>query len=383
MEKNARYRLPSRNACYVDPTEMPELLRPKNIPNRHGVNRMVQEGFMIRQSFIKDGKVTIPAGGLIYFENGGEYFGPLNGEPATIAGEDAVWIDIEETLAVKKDFFLPFGGQPVPLGEEGTIALKPGGYLDSYFGERVAAMKFVFANGHPGWDKQVVLQDTEHGKSKSSVSSGYVDKEGMITPPPIQYFGDPFDAFHSTYVLVDDVAPNGIHIKEAGAPEVNWFKISYTRPTVVDNVSMGETAPAGKYTVKVLACDADAGTVNVALMDSSGEILAEKILGPLTLETYKIKNFIHQNKTIRDSMSLDYDDVRVQLNTKYDTQLLDHGPTNIFDETGKTVPVTEAKNLATFQEDGVSLVIYTDIEKVPLRKPWAKDPKFVFQTHYI
>ena len=191
MEPDARYSLPSRDACYVDPSEMPELLRPKSIPNRHGVKRMVQEGFMIRQSHMKDGKIIIPAGGLIYFENGGEYYGPLNGEPASIAGEEAVWIDIEEALAVKKDFFIPFGGRPVPLGEEGTIALQPGLYLDSFFGERVASIKFVFANGHPGWDKRIVLRISEHGRTVSSVSSGYVDEEGMKTPPQFNILAIP------------------------------------------------------------------------------------------------------------------------------------------------------------------------------------------------
>ena len=383
MEPSARYSLPSRDACYVDPSEMPELLRPKSISNRHGVKRMVQEGFMIRQSHMKDGKIIIPTGGLIYFENGGEYFGPLNGEPASIAGEEAIWIDIEEALAVKKDFYIPFGGQPVPLGEDGTIAVTPGLYLDSYFGEKVASIRFVFANGHPGWDKRIVLRVSEHGKTVSSVSSGYVEGEGMKTPPPIQYFGDPFDAHNSTYVLVDDASPEGVQVKEAGAPEVNWFKISYAKPIIADNVGVGQTITAGNYTVKVLAYDANSGTVNVALTNSNGKILAEKRLGPLTPETYQIKNFIHQNMAIRKRLSMDYDNVRVQLNTKYDTQLIDFGPANLFDETGKLVPAPEVSRLATFQEDGVSLVIYTDIEKVPLRKPWEKDPNFVFQTHYI
>jgi hypothetical protein len=37
METNAHYKLPNPEACYVDPLEMPKLLRSKNIPNRHGV----------------------------------------------------------------------------------------------------------------------------------------------------------------------------------------------------------------------------------------------------------------------------------------------------------------------------------------------------------
>ena len=172
-------------------------------------------------------------------------------------------------------------------------------------------------------------------------------------------------------------------MKEAGAPEVNWFKISYSQPIIADNLGVGQTVAVGDYIVKVLACDPNSGIADIALMNSKGEVLAEKGLGPLTLDTYKIKNMIHQNMIIRNSLSLDYDDIRVQLNTKYDTQLISYGPVNLFDENGKLVSVTEASNLATFQKDSVSLVIYTDIEKVPLRKPWEKDPKFVFQTHYI
>ncbi|MBN1663152.1 MAG: hypothetical protein JW943_06085 [Deltaproteobacteria bacterium] len=383
METNAHYKLPGQDACYVDASEMPKLLRAKNIPNRHGIKRMVQEGFMIRQSRIQDGKVVIPPGGLIYFENGGEYFGPLNGEPCAIAGEEAVWIDQEEALVVKKDFFLPFGGQPVPLGEDGTMAMYPFYLTDSYFGVTAGIFKYVFANGHPAWDKGIVLDKTAYGISPSKVATGYVEEEGMKTPPPLQYFGDSYSAHSATYIVVEDYGPKGAQIKEAGAPEALWFKVSYDPPIIADQLKVGQTLAVKEYAVKVLSCDKASGTARVALLDSQGKILAEKTLGPLTLDTYKVKNLIHHDMAIRESLFLDYENLKIQLNTKYDSPLIGTGPTNIIDESGKLIPADQAREIKTIQEDGVDLVVYTNIEKVFLRKPWDQDPRFVFQTHYL
>ncbi|MBN1380599.1 MAG: hypothetical protein JXA41_02870 [Deltaproteobacteria bacterium] len=383
METNAHYQLPSQDACYVDASEMPKLLRPKNISNRHGIKRMVQEGFMIRQSFMQDGKMIIPPGGLMHFENGGEYFGPLNGEPCSIAGEEAAWIDQEEALVVRKNFFIPFGGRPVSLGEDGTMAMAPFYLTDSYFGVTAGILKYVFANGHPAWDKGIVLHKTAYGMSPQKVSAGYVAEEGLKTPPPLQYFGDSYSAHSATYVVIDDYGSKGVQIKEAGAPEAVWFKASYDPPIVADQVKVGQSVAVKDYFVKVLSCDRAAGTARVAWLDAQGKILAEKTLGPLTLETYQVKNLIHHDMAIRERLFLDFEDCRVQLNTKYDSPLIGTGPTNIIDDDGKLTPADRIREINTIRDDSVDLVVYTRVEKIFLRKPWDKDPRFVFQTHYL
>ena len=74
----------------------------------------------------------------------------------------------------------------------------------------------------------------------------------MITPPPLQFFGDPYNASSSYYVVVDSVTPEGMKIKEAGAADMIWFKISYEKPIVANDVTAGQTLPVGKYQVKVL-----------------------------------------------------------------------------------------------------------------------------------
>lgn len=383
MEDNVHYQLPSPEACYIDASEMPKMLRGKNLPNRHGIKRMVQEGIIIRQSLLRDGKVVIPPGGLVCFENGGEYYGPLNGEPCTIAGEDAVFVDQEEALVVKKNFFVPFGGRPVPLGEDGTMAMYPFYLTDSYFGVTAGELKYVFANGHPAWEKRIVLRKTDYGLSPQKVSSGYIEEEGMKTPPPLQYFGDYFSAHSATYVVVDEYGPRGVQIKEAGAPEIVWLKVSYDPPTVAGRLHAGQTLAVKDYFVKVLSCDKASGTARVALVDKKGATLSEKTLGPLTAETYKVKNLIHHDMKIRESLSLDYENVRIQLNTKYDSPLIGTGPTNIVGEDGKLTPADQVSEINTVTGDGVDLVIYTNVEKIFLRKPWEKDARFTFQTHYL
>ena len=79
-EENAHYKLPSPEASFVDPTEMPEFLSPKLLPNRHGIQRGIIEGFTFRQSSVKELKIIIHPGGLIYFTFGGEGLSNLNSE---------------------------------------------------------------------------------------------------------------------------------------------------------------------------------------------------------------------------------------------------------------------------------------------------------------
>jgi hypothetical protein len=210
-----------------------------------------------------------------------------------------------------------------------------------------------------------------------------MEGEGLKTPPPLQYFGNPYSAFNSTYVVVDHFGPAGAHIKEAGVPAAVWFKVSHEPPIIADQVRVGQTVPVKDFQVKILSCDRQAGTAKLAWLDSQGKTLTEKVLGPLTLETYKIKNLLHHNMAIRETLSLDHENFRVQLNTKYDSPLQGFGPTHLLDENNQFIPATEVKEISTFRGDGVDLVIYTHVEKICLRTPWEKDPGFVFQTHYL
>ncbi len=381
-EENAHYKLPSPDASFVAPEEMPELLAPKLLPNRHGIERGITEGFMIRQSSIEDGKIRIPPGGLIYFTFGGEGFSNLNGEPLIIAGKEAIWLGKKEAMAIKKDFIVAQGKRPVPLCEEGTIALANTFSMEGFLNVRSAAFQFVFANGYRTWDLSVVIP-SGYARSRNAIAYGYLQGEGMITPPPLQFFGDPFDASATFFVVVDSVTPQGIKIKEAGALDMIWFKTSYDKPIVANDVAAGQTLQAGKYRVKVLSVDPELGTVGINLLDSKGNVLAEKTLGPLTLDIYRNQKHILEHSTIiRPTLSLDYENIRVQINTKFDMPF-GPGPMKLMNEAGDFVPVSQMNEVSSFYGGKVDLLIYEDVRKMELRNPWSEDTRFILQTAYI
>ncbi len=381
-EESAHYKLPSPNASFVDPEEMPKFLSPKLLPNRHGIKRGISEGFMIRQSYIKGGKIIIPPGGVIYFSFGGEGLSNLNGEPFVMAGKESVWLDKKAALAVRKNFTVAQGKPPVPLGEEGTIALALTSYMDGFLNVKGARFQYVFANGYRTWNSSTVIP-SGYARSRNTIAYGYLQGEGMITPPPLQYFGDPFDASATFYVVADSATPQGVKIKEAGALDMIWFKISYDKPILANDVAPGETLAAGKYRVKVVSVDAEQGKAAIALLDSKGNTLAEKTLGPLTLDTYQAKRHLLEHSTIiRPTLSLDYENVRIQLNTKFDAPF-GGGPMRILNEAGNFVPLPEMSEVGTFHGGKVDLVVYDDVKKMELRKEWSEDPRFILQTAYI
>ncbi|MBN1846980.1 MAG: hypothetical protein JW932_00185 [Deltaproteobacteria bacterium] len=380
--ESAHYKLPSSNASIVVPAEMPKFLEPKLLTNRHGIKRGITEGFIIRQSSIRDGKIVIPPAGLIYFTFGGEYFSNLNGEPFVVAGKEAIWVEKQEAVLVKQNFTVPLNKPPLPLGEEGTIAIAHTYFNDRYMGVRRADFKYVFANGYTTWGLSTLISSGGYARSRSAVAYGNLQGEGMIIPPPYQFYGDPFDASSSYYIAVDSVTPQGIKVSEAGAAEIVWFKISYEKPIIADDVTEGQILPVGKYRAKVSSIDSKLGTVGIALLDSGGNTIAEKTLGPLTLKTYEVKNRIEHDMATRLSMALDYENIRIQLNTKFDP-VWGPGPTKLMNEAGDFIPLPQVDEVSTFHGGKVDLVMYEDIQKMELRKPWKEDSRFVFQTAYI
>lgn len=381
-DESAHYRLPSPSASFVDPSEMPEFLSPKLLPNRHGIKRGLTEGFMIRQSNIKNGKIVIPQGGLIYFTFGGEFFSTLNGEPFIIAGEESIWVDKKETMAIKKNLTMSPNEPPVPLGEEGSIALAHTFYMETQAGIRRAGFKFVFANGYGTWDSSVFIPLDSYSRSQNAIAYSHLQGEGMTTPPPLQLLGDPYNASSPSYVVADGVTREGTKVKEAGALDMIWFKISYEKPIIANDMAAGQSVPVGKYQVKVLSIDSNHGTAGIVLLDSQGNTLAEKTLGPLTLETYKAKQLIEYGMMVRPTLFLDYENMRIQLDTKFD-DIWSPAPLKLMNETGDFVPLPQVNEVSTFHGGKVDLVIYKDVKKMELRRPWSQDPRFILQTAYI
>jgi len=131
-----------------------------------------------------------------------------------------------------------------------------------------------------------------------------------------------------------------------------------------------------------LSVDSNHGTAGIVLLDSQGNALAEKTLGPLTLETYKAKQLVEYGMMVRPALFLDYENMRIQLDTKFD-DIWSPGPMKLMNEAGDFVPLPQVNEVSTFHGGKVDLVIYQDVKKMELRRPWSEDTRFILQTAYI
>lgn len=365
--------LPREDAAFVNTDELPVLLSGKELPNRHGIMRLVNETVMIRQSSIKNGKIVIPAAGLVIAEKGGEFNGPLNGEPISIFGQQAITVGQTEGYLVKKNFEVVNDGKAVPLGGHGTIALGGSRIRDRYMGVLRGSINFHLPKGFSAWAKKVVLPQSDIHQQGAipveSIVSGRGLEEGFNTPPKPVFIGNRYDADASSWVSVDSMAENKFFVQEAGCVDIKDFSYTCQKPVFINAATTGHRVKVEDYEIIVVAVDSDAGTAEVAILRDE-TVVAKKNLGPLTPETYLVKNGIVQNMAVRESLSLQFNDIKVQLNTKYEKHD-EIGPNWILNHAGEKIPATEATSTCTFHAgNSVDLVAYTKVQKVKLREPF-------------
>ncbi len=75
----------------------------------------------------------------------------------SIAGKTAIWLEKQEALAIRKNFIVEQNKPPVPLGEEGTIALSSTRNMEGFLNVRGLGFQYVFSNGYATWDLSTVV----------------------------------------------------------------------------------------------------------------------------------------------------------------------------------------------------------------------------------
>jgi hypothetical protein len=150
-----------------------------------------------------------------------------------------------------------------------------------------------------------------------------------------------------SYVVVDDVSPDSVRVREFTTSGVRWVEFSPTAPTVTA-LGEGESMDLGGTTATVVAIDDLTNAVLVQLADDGGKVLAEKVLGPLTDEVVSIL----PSWAGKVDLMLNHGSVQVQLDAFREP----------FAEPGK-----------------VSLLGYTDVVRLENGSPWEADPRFLLR----
>ena len=231
---------PAKDGAYV--LKMKGLVNNHRIKLLNGDRKAINDGIVIRKSFVKDGKVTIPAGGL-YTTSRCSNWWSFNDHTFTIAGKlfhfitDEYQQDVVKNVTMKKGEMV-FGNEEKTRGWElSSLDVSPMGIE----GAHMAYFKVVKTTGNYYGNPFIVVA----GKN--------------ITP----------STNSRSVIYVDEITPTEAKIKELVTVSTSKALISPNEP-VMGMYGKGESFKVGNATVEVV--DIKGTDVTVKMTDGKGTI---------------------------------------------------------------------------------------------------------------
>lgn len=318
----------------------------------YGTPATVNDGIVIRQSYIENGKIVIPPGGLYVTSRSGNW-DPFRAAPMTIAGKEYfVATDLYERDVVKNVSFEV--GQIIPINPEKTRGFQLTGLdTDPYGmpGHGNATFKLVKATGNYYGDPfPVYAGPLITNVAESKLGQGTGEKAGTTIPTAknklseMIYASNMFSVGRS-HVIIEGVEGKTVKVKELATDSCTDLFVTSTAPTRQD-VAAGESFKAGGAKVEVREVTKDG--VKIRLTDAKGTV--EKVLGPYS---DKSMEWITMSMTAREPFWVLSSDGTVLIN---------------LDIRKEGAPVNAGK---------ASLVVYTNVINIKNSSVWAADPRFL------
>ncbi|KMT22141.1 hypothetical protein [Clostridium cylindrosporum] len=261
------------NPAYVP--GLPGLVQGKVVKDDYGKPRKKNDGIIIRQSKVENGKVVIPAGGLVYLEDtmGGEV--ALQGEPIYYLGKQPTYIEYDMTIDVKKDVTIPAKSSVVV-----------GGQVYYYY----ASVGHGTTSNHTLDVKTIAGTDWEWAFGKPVFSETQTN----------WWQGKHFNQLYNQGV-----------VREASKEKLvfNWISGVRTDRMLMANkkvfsgfASKGQEWKVGNRTIRLSNIDEKAGTAKIEVLEG-GSVVFEKTLGPL------LKDRLIEDEVARKAILFEYKDV--------------------------------------------------------------------------
>lgn len=309
----------------------------------------VNEGLVIRQSYVKDGKIVIPKAGM-YYTTRTNPIHLLSGEKTMILGKLYTVVDTDNRFDVISNVDMKHK-QVITMGDgskglEAEISAK----MDNGYPIVKNKFQILKASGnYYGTAFPVSVDSSVKDITKGSLKKGTGKATGGYYPGEgsdwtREFFDRSANTSGQTYLVVDKGNDKMIHLKEFGTPAVENAYI--TDKDVVELVlAPGETGKVGEYTVKVTDVKKDTATVELVSKDG---VVTKKVLGPFN---EKNKQYLPTDHIARTKMLVKSEskDAQVAL--------------DIF------------RN--PFRNGKVALIGYYDIKKVESGKTFFGDARFL------
>lgn len=210
------------------------------------------DGVFIRQSWVENDQVVIPAGGLAYLEDtwGGEV--ALRGEQLPVLGKLPIYIDYDMSVVVQHDVTLPAGGS-VTVG--GTV------------------YTYAASVGH-----ETMANHTIHTRTIAGTDWEWAFGAPVLSATETGWYGNRFAELYNQG-QASEISRQQITFDWLSG--VRMDRLLMADETVFTGLADdGDSWQTGNGMLQVSAVDPDAGTVTVTLT-KNGQTVASKVLGPV------------------------------------------------------------------------------------------------------
>lgn len=319
-----------------------------------GIERTINDGVVIRQSYIKDGKIIIPPEGLYTTARSSNWY-PFDNEPITMAGKlyhvivDRYIRDVVRDVVMKK-------GDVITSNEDKSrgweLASLEGWTTYGLADGKEAVFKVVKTTGNYYGDAFPVKVGTSisNAVADGSLVKGSNQPVGHTVPDESNNlsrfdYGSNVASVGRSYVVVDHIdKDNNVYVRELGTDSCTDLFMSPAKP-VLGTYANGDTFKVGEASVAVKNIGAD--SVEIAITAKDGAVTTKKLYIDSKNAHWLMQSMVERDKCYVVSKD---GDTLVHLNIR---------PGN------------------PFKDGKVELVAYSDVIRVQNGSDWPTDTRFL------
>lgn len=318
--------------------------------------RTINEGVVIRKSFIENGKIIIPPEGLYYSSRLGS-IGTMTNLELVMLGKRQHVVNEEYEYIILKDHTLKLD-ETIKLLDDGSRLLQFTNSKAYPYGNiaQTANVRILKASGnYYGADFTVAISPTLKDFSSGKYNDGLGLPEGHYLLPADEtgplyhntYFGSSTFPSGQSYLIANKGTVQEISIKEFGTPSLTRLWLS-AAPRISGAYAVGDKVDVGNCTVEVLAVFPS--EVSLRFTEATGKS--------------HVHNFTKLNEPAASAYlpSSAHDRAQFQMNSadgKVNVQIAMLKPGG---------PVVDGK---------VNLDMYSDVYEVKNPQPWPTDTRFL------
>ena len=331
-----------------DATYIPQLggLLNKTLRNHYGQEKELAECIVLRGSMVKDGKVSVPAGGLFYASSTSLDAKPLRSDPFLILGETSYLLSLKTGQVSKQNFSLKRRDKAL-LDDKGYRLWFD--YSTDHYGKPYGEFAVMSPSG--GWQSEMPVSSSFPEPAQARALKL---KEG-INPQQEQFFLTSTYSYGATKLVTKKLTHEEALFSEVRYPVIQEAVFSLDRPYVI---GIQQESYRWWRNKRIYAFRKENGIL-VEIRNWTGKtVLASKLLLPTTQQEYKV--------TDQEKMALTDFDLDMHIELVVDPSWFkgsDFGPW------ANDVPYGWTKGT-------ISFVIYHDLVKLKDGEPWPRDKRY-------